>query len=368
MTTENDAKGPTTPNPTPPWDEDKALKELMSFPRVVADFIEEFLPDLASITDADSIEPIPTVTIAVDGRERRSDYACAAKVRGNGRDRWVALLIENQSSQDSAMLDRLISYARGLRNTLANHPRLRTEDGTTPPIVPVVFFTGARRWTAPRSTRGECYSVSPEVDQHQLAFSYKPVESRRFSEYDGGVPGVCRAVAVIRHAPHKMAMKAYHSATRKLLQEGGKAVGVAVGVQRWLTVVARKRWPAWDGTRRLEAAAGAWVDISEQTEEANLEEVSMGYATWQWEFDAIEARGRAEGLKQGMEKGRLEGKTEALRQLVTWKFGVDAWPAVTAWLGPIPAQTLVDDAMREVVQCDTAASFLRRIQRQGDSD
>ncbi len=102
----------------------------------------------------------------------------------------------------------------------------------------------------------------------------------------------------------------------------------------------------------------------------------MGYATWQREFDAIEARGRAEGLKQGMErgleqgmeKGRLKGKIEALRQLVTWKFGVDAWRATTAWLGPIPAPLVVDNAMREVVQCDTAASFLRRIRRLGDGD
>jgi len=224
----NDATGPESRGAAPPWDEDKALKELMAFPRGVADFIQEVLPDVASIADFEGIEPLPTVTVSVDGRERRSDYACAAKVRRNGREWWVALLIENQSSQDIAMLDRLIGYSRGLRNVLVNHARLRGDDGRTPPIVPVVFFTGARRWTAPRSTRGESYSVSPEVDEHQLAFSYRLVEALRFSEYDGGDPGVFRAVAIIRHGPRAMAMKAYHRTTRALLQESEAGARMAV--------------------------------------------------------------------------------------------------------------------------------------------
>ncbi len=297
-----------TPEEQPfPWNEDKTLKALQAFPHLVTDFVREFLPQVTSVVGSERIEPLPTVTVAADGRERRCDYAGAFRVRGDAPDRWLVLFVENQSTQDPRMLGRLIDYNRGVQSTLAAQSRYHAADGRTPPIVAVVFYTGSAKWSGPVSTRDESYSPAPELASLALWFRYLLIETRLHSAYDEEVPGVFRAVAIIRHAPREIAVETCLRVTRRLGLQGELGMQVAVVLKRWLAVVARKRWPDWERTPELEAAAGEWVDPRDQTAVANREEMTMSWKSMQRAIDAVRDEGREQGIEQGREQGIERG-------------------------------------------------------------
>ncbi len=156
-----------SPKSPSPWNEDKTLKSLQAFPHLVTDFVHEFLPEIADVVGSERIEPLPTVMVTADGHERRCDYAGGVRVPGDGPDEWLVLLVENQSTPDPHMLDRLIGYNRGLRNALAARSRYRAADGRTPPIVAVVFFTGSSEWRGATSTCDQSYSPAPVHSDNQ---------------------------------------------------------------------------------------------------------------------------------------------------------------------------------------------------------
>ncbi len=347
---------------------------------------------------SERVEPLPTVTVNADGQERRCDYAAAIRVPDDARDRWLVLLVENQSTSDPRMLDRLIGYNRGLRDILAAQSRYHAADGRTPPIIAVVFFTGDRKWRGAVQTRDQSYLPAPELAHLALSFGSLLVETRLHSAYDEDAPGVFRAVAIIRHAPREIAVETCLRVTRRLWDEGGRGRQVALVLKRWLAVVARKRWPNWDETPALEAAAGEWTDPRDQTAEANREEMTMSWKSMQRAVDAVRdegieqglARGRVQGIEQGLaqgrvqgieqgleqgreqgieqgvarglEMGRREGALDALRKVVAWKFGLEVWTVVAARLGSEPETGLAQEAMNWALESDSPESFLRRIQ------
>ncbi len=80
--------------------------------------------------------------------ERRDGDMIWRIPRRDGGDTYLVLLLEFQSSPNHWMALRALVHAGLLRQLLVKEQRL-PPDGRLPPILPIVLYSGDRRWVAP---------------------------------------------------------------------------------------------------------------------------------------------------------------------------------------------------------------------------
>ena len=124
---------------------DGYFKQMASDPAVAADIIRALLdPVVAAAIDWSTLEPMPTESKGTDGSTSRADLIYRVKLRG--REAFIIVLLEHQSTPDAMMLWRLLLYmVERWRRWLKKHRGARY----LPPIVPIIIYNGQRPWSAP---------------------------------------------------------------------------------------------------------------------------------------------------------------------------------------------------------------------------
>ncbi len=152
MTTEDQTRAGAGAKKTAMWTEDRAARELLTFPRVVAGIVTELLPETAARFDFDKMKIFPTVTLDSSGGERTADTSWEIALEDGDA---VGVLIEWQSTPDSKMLLRMSEYATRLATLMARQSSRRYPDGSTPYVFLIVIYTGGPRssWNAPTEWR-----------------------------------------------------------------------------------------------------------------------------------------------------------------------------------------------------------------------
>ena len=108
-------------------------------------YIEEpFIQDL----DLKHIEPLPNEFVTETMRKRYSD--CIRKVRWKGRDAYLLVILEFQSTKDIWIPVRILAYTALLWLDLINNKLVTMEEGL-PPVFPIVMHSGAETWNHPLS-------------------------------------------------------------------------------------------------------------------------------------------------------------------------------------------------------------------------
>ena len=129
---------------------DQAYKLLFSHRRVAADLLRLLGDHRVHDLDLDRMVLLPTEHIGSGLRSRREDLVWLAPCRQDaGKPPGAAMVfqIEFQSSPRPDMLERMAEYWALLRGTLRRSGTALGPDGEVPAIVPVVVYTGRRRWT-----------------------------------------------------------------------------------------------------------------------------------------------------------------------------------------------------------------------------
>ena len=170
-------------------DHDAGLKRLFSHPRMAADLLRLLPEDLTDGLDLRSLRRLPAEQVGKALRKRLGDMpwrldflppdGAAARQTADGADagdgtsaggtlavasdrdgRECCLApIEFQSTVDPRMAERMLEYAGMLRSDLARGGRLSGPGGGPPPLLPLVVYNGARRWTAPLGLGAETLSL-----------------------------------------------------------------------------------------------------------------------------------------------------------------------------------------------------------------
>lgn len=127
-------------------EDDASYKLLFSSPDVVRDLVMGFIPDdwLHSL-DYSTLEKVPGSYVTDDLRQRADDIVW--RIRTGGQWLYLYLLIEFQSSVDSWMAVRLMTYVGLLYQDLIRAGQV-TLNGKLPPILPIVLYNGSLKWTA----------------------------------------------------------------------------------------------------------------------------------------------------------------------------------------------------------------------------
>ena len=128
---------------------DKLFRASMSHPEVARDFLSTHLPsEMSSKIDLKALHICPNTFIDEELKLTESDVLIKATIAdGEG---YIYVLAEHQSTQDQWMPYRLLKYMLKIWDYHRQHSKKRSIL-PFPVIIPVVFYTGARKYRAPRA-------------------------------------------------------------------------------------------------------------------------------------------------------------------------------------------------------------------------
>ncbi|HEY9595182.1 MAG TPA: Rpn family recombination-promoting nuclease/putative transposase, partial [Spirochaetia bacterium] len=159
------------------YSSDKAYKNLFSHPEIVTQLLTSFV-DLDWVKEADyaTLENVDRSFVTDEFKSRESDVIWKLKLQG--KDVYVYLLIEFQSTVDRFMSLRMLRYICELYQALLKQDR---DLKTLPAVFPVLIYSGPRQWRAP-------FDISALIEQSVPgrflpSFSYYPIlENTRAEE------------------------------------------------------------------------------------------------------------------------------------------------------------------------------------------
>ncbi|QYN35379.1 Rpn family recombination-promoting nuclease/putative transposase [Pseudonocardia sp. DSM 110487] len=228
----------------------------------------------------------------------------------DGRDAYVYVLIEHQSSADPMMPLRMLRYVMRIwERHLEQHPKARR----LPMIVPLVVYQGSRRWAHPVEL-SELLDLDPETAR--LAGAFLP----RFRFLLDDLTTLDKTA--LRARPVSTPVRLTVRLLRIVPTHASDAVA-AIDPDDIDDLRDLLRYPDW---RELITALLKYIQAASETPPHRLawlaaqigpeaEEVYMTTA------DILRAEGEAKGRAEGEAKGRVEHAARMLVRLLTRRFG-----------------------------------------------
>jgi predicted transposase YdaD len=141
------------------------FRRVFGVPENAASQLRAVLPaDLAGRLDLARLAPVPASFVDEALKWRYSDLLFTVPL--DGRDAFVYLLAEHQSSADPLMAFRMLRYvARIWDQHLRDHPRVRL----LPAVIPLVVHHGRTRWTSPVRLL-DLIDLDPDAKQGMQAY------------------------------------------------------------------------------------------------------------------------------------------------------------------------------------------------------
>ena len=345
----------------------------------------QLLPDAATAElDTRQLRRLPTELVAAGGQRRRADMAWVVgtlrqAARGGPQEEACGgmgstteglLAVEFQSSPDRAMALRMEIYVALLRQEMVAEGGLRA--GLLPRALPVVIYTGGRRWR-PESL-GRLTAPTPSGwAGWQTRFEFLLLDAATLTTEDGSknpVAALLRLLASRQAESLPTMAKTLFEQLRTATADGPAeqerrafAMRLARALMRMLIV------------RFAGAEAGGRHRHQLQQALRYMEEPTMlAEAITEWRQNAI-AEGRTDGIRQGRSEGMREGTSEGrrtlLRRLATRRHGLEVGDAFGRLLADEQDADRLALAGDLVIDCSSAEELLsrgRRLLRSGDGD
>ena len=236
-------------------------------------------------------------------RSTHSDLLLEVQLKAGGK---ALILIEHKSRPDSGTPLQLLGYVDGI---LKRYRQGKTgQRGALPPVIPLVFYHGAAKWSAPLSLTGMMSGGE----------SLRGFTDLRYILRDfAAIP-----LAELSSAPmQRFGFVALYYATRK---PRGKAE-----VEATLRTLLTEWWPKARDSRdeELQEQIFAYmiaqfnIDSATLTELAEAAQPNIGGKFMASLAQQLRAEGRTAGLAEGRTAGLAEGRAESLSRLLQRRFG-----------------------------------------------
>ena len=284
---------------------DALFRALVSSPGRAGALLMEYLPGaVADLLDPDTPpEPVEGSFVDAEGARTQCDALFRVRLRTGGQAR-IYVLLEHKSHVDAATPLQILKY-------LVNIWLREIADGTArdrlPPIVPLVFYHGRGRWTAPRSV-AEMIDAPAELAPFLRDFAY--------TLHDLGeiAPPLLSATPELRAG--LLALRVVHAddipGDLLDLMTGGTVAGSEFERHLMRYIVERMNLtpPMLEASLRR-TKPDRWEALMGTVAEAWLE---------QGRAEGVE-KGLAEGIEKGLAEGRTEGQAALLLRLLERRFG-----------------------------------------------
>ena len=316
---------------TVPEGHDRAAKRLLGDVRMIADALCAFVPgSWVAELDLDTLRPLPAEHVNAELHRRRGDLLWTAELKRGGS---VVIILEAQSTPDPRMPARMMTLTGLVCEGLTD--AAKGPDGSMPAVLPIVLYTGLRRWTSALDLT-ERAVLPAELSVHIAGPRYVLLDVRELAKQD---------------LPERNLMSAF--------------VRIEAAASPELLVDALRDTLAWLGDDELGPVFVAWVgevlmplrfpDADRGPIEELKESMTMlAERAKQWTEQWF-AEGRDEGLREGLERQR----NMAVRQ-ARLKFGDVAAERLSPLLDRIADPAALAEVGDWVIQCGDAAALLVR--------
>ncbi|HET8696413.1 MAG TPA: Rpn family recombination-promoting nuclease/putative transposase [Gammaproteobacteria bacterium] len=300
-------------------DHDHAYKLLFSHAEMVRDLLEGFIkePWLREL-DYSTLEKVPGSYVSDDLRERSDDLVW--RVRWAERWVYVYLLLEFQSTVEPYMAVRVQTYVGLLYQDLIRGRQLGS-GGRLPPVLPIVLYNGAVRWSAPKTLAALVEPGPPALQRYQPRARYLLIDEGRYVERDLAAQRNLVAALFRLETSRSDAdvLTVLRSLVEWLSRPEQASLRNAFGV--WINKVILRRTPGGpvDHVEDLRTM-GTLIEARMQEWEQKWLREGVEQGREQGREQGIE-QGREQGIEQGREQGLREGEAQLLTRLLRRRFG-----------------------------------------------
>ena len=281
-----------------PREDDASYKLLFSAPEVVRDLVLGFIPDawLHSL-DYSTLEKMPGSYITDDLRQRADDVVW--RVKADGEWMYLYLLIEFQSSVDSWMAVRIMTYVGLLYQDLIR--RSEVPGGKRlPPVLPIVLYNGDAKWTAATDIATLIPKVPGLVAKYLPKLEYLLIDENQYAEADlAELKNLVAAIIRIEHPENEQALLTLIDLVNELLQGNAEL---------------KRTFAIWIRAVLLRQSKDSLVLPKVQ----DLKELKMTLAE---RFDQWARNYEQKGIEKGLEQGIEKGEALLLQRQLTRRFG-----------------------------------------------
>ncbi|MBY4598587.1 Rpn family recombination-promoting nuclease/putative transposase [Ottowia caeni] len=282
---------------------DGIYKQIFSHPQTIEALLRGFIhEDWVDHVDLSTLEKTNGQYVSEDLQQRSEDVVWRVKLNlPEGRQEWLYLylLIEFQSKVDRWMAVRLLSYVSLLYQDLIKSGQVKRQK--LPPVFPIVIYNGEAKWWASLEV-ADLIAAPKSLARFAPRFRHHVLD-------EGRVP---------RQELASMAdnVLAYLFMLETSAPDSAAAKEATSGLARYFS----RTGAAYDSLRRAflvfyQRNVFSKLSPGETIEEIkDFQEVEAMYAT---RFD----KWSNELLRKGEQKGKQEGKAEALFCLLTRRFG-----------------------------------------------
>ena len=321
---------------TVPEGHDRAAKRLLGDARMIADALRAFVPgSWISRLDLDTLRPLPAEHVNAELHRRRGDLLWTAEFKGGGA---VVIILEAQSTPDLRMPARMMTLTGLVCEGLTEEAG--GPDGRMPAVLPMVLYTGLRRWT-PALDLAERAGPPAELSAHIAGQRYVLLDVRELAKQD---------------LPERNLMSAF--------------VRIEAAASPEALVDALRETLAWLGDDELGPVFVEWVGQVlmplrfPDADQGQIDELKEGKSMLAERAKQWTEQWFAEGLEEGLERGRAQGlergqRNMALRQ-ARLKFGDVAAERLSPLLDRIVDSAALAEVGDWVIQCGDAAELLTR--------
>ena len=275
-------------------EDDASYKLLFSAPEVVRDLVLGFIPDawLHSL-DYSTLEKMPGSYITDDLRQRADDVVW--RVKADGEWMYLYLLIEFQSSVDSWMAVRIMTYVGLLYQDLIRRGEV-PGGKRLPPVLPIVLYNGDAKWTAATDIATLIPKVPGLVAKYLPKLEYLLIDENQYAEADlAELKNLVAAIIRIEHPENEQALLALIDLVNELLQGNAEL---------------KRTFAIWIRAVLLRQSKDSLVLPKVQ----DLKELKMTLAE---RFDQWARNYEQKGIEKGIEKG----EALLLQRQLTRRFG-----------------------------------------------
>ncbi|HEX8611454.1 MAG TPA: Rpn family recombination-promoting nuclease/putative transposase [Telluria sp.] len=278
-------------------DHDLGYRSLFAHPELVRDLITDFTP--FKLFDSIALSCFKRVNCSyVSERASVRENDIVWRVQVGDRFLYVYILLEFQSSVDRWMALRMQTYIGLLYQDLVKRHEF-SPGLLLPPVLPVVFYNGARRWSASMELAGLVMQAPAELAALQPSQRYVLIDQQRLDRT--ALEANTNLLALI--------FRFELSSTPDILREAASALIT------WLSASPQDslrrsvaKWANRLVTRRYgEPGPFSFDDVEE------LADMGRKFDTWAEEFEYV---GFQKGCAEGMAKGKAEGKVIAIREIL----------------------------------------------------
>ena len=323
---------------------DASYKGFFSRQRTVADTLRAATHDLARRLDFSTLERLPASFVSERLGRRLADMLWRVRTLD---DEWLYLLVllEFQSTIDRRMALRMMDYT--VRILLALDNEDLGPGGEHPPLLPVVVYNGAQRWTAPTDVRDLFARVPDELLGYLPRQRYLLIEVHTLDPARLPPDNVLSMIARFEQADSPEQVEELARSLSGWLEQIGDPKLVEL-FGTWIALVVAQRF----------GAAGRKLELKlSKDEEARMTTLIERARKWGEERDQ---RWLEKGLEKGIERGRLEGERNLVLRMVTRRFGPGAADQVAPVLARISDPDRIAAIAAGVFECETVEELVAR--------